>query len=271
MKKIFFILVGVALAVGILAAAGFVYAATDDPPETETTEDTEGFPHRGFMGRRGRGGFGFFGKGDGMLGDYMFPAIAKAFGLTEDQVSAFDTVRETMQNIKDELSVDEIHAMMGEAFASAAADALDDEVITEDQYELMLERFEQMEGRPFGPPGGPGMRGGFGFDEFPARGDGLIMEYIDAALADVLDVSPDELQSMKENGLNLRDYAEENDLTVEELHDLMKEVHTRAIQAAFEDDAITEDQYEMMMERLENSDGRLPFGPGFREPRGHGW
>jgi hypothetical protein len=76
---------------------------------------------------------------------------------------------------------------------------------------------------------------------------------------------------MKENGLNLRDYAEENDLTVEELHDLMKEVHTRAIQAAFEDEAITEDQYEMMMERLENSDGRLPFGPGFRGPRGHGW
>jgi hypothetical protein len=271
MKKVFFILVGVALALGILATAGFVYAATDDPPETETPEKTEGFPHRDFMGRRGRGGFGFFGKGDGILGDYIFPAIAEAFGLTDGQVAAFDTVRETLQNIKDELSIDEIHTKTGEAFASAAADALEDEVITSDQYEQMLERFEQMEGHEFGPLGGPGMRGGFGVEGFPTRGDGWIMKYLDAALADVLNVSPDELQTMKENGLNLRDYAEDNELTAEELHDLMKEIHTRAIQAAFEDDAITEDQYEMMMERLENSDGRLPFGPGFRGPRGHGW
>ncbi len=271
MKKLFFILIGVALATGILVTAGLVYAATDNPPETETSNNTEVLPPPRFMGRRGGGLFGFRGRDEGLLSDYMFPAIAETFGLTDDQIAAFDKVRETMQNIKDELSFDEIQAKMKEAFTSAASDALDDEVITQDQYDQMLERFEQMEGRGFGPMGGRGMRGGFGFEGFPTRGDGFLQEYLDNALADALNVSPNELQTMKEGGLNLRDYADENEMTVEELADLMKEVHTKAIQAAFDDGAITKDQYDMMMERLENSDGRLPFGPGFKGPRGFGW
>lgn len=271
MKKLFLILVGMALAVGVLATVGFVYAATEDPPEAETTEDNDVYNPRVFMGRRGVHKFGFPVGGEGILHDYMFPAIAEAFGLSGDQVAAFEKVRETMQGIKDELSLDEIQVKMKNAFTTAAGDALDDEAITQEQYDQMLERMEQMDGREFGPMGGRGMRGGFGFDGFAERDGGMIQEYVDSALAAALNVSFEELQTMKENGLNLNDYAVENGLTVEELQNLMKEVHTNAIQAAFDDGAITADQFEMMMERLENSDGRLPFGPGFKGSRGPGW
>jgi hypothetical protein len=229
------------------------------------------FHNRGFVGRRGGGWFSFHGRGDGLLGDYMFPAIAEVFGLTDDQIVAFDKVRETMQDIRDEFSSDEIHERMSEAFTSAAGNALDDEVITQDQYNQMLERYEQMGDHAFGPMGGRGMRGGFGLEGFPSRGDGFIQEYLDIALAEVLNVSLDELQAMKEEGLNLKDYADENDLTFEELGELMKEVHSKAVQAAFDDGAITEDQYNTMLERLENSDGRLPFGPGFKGHRSPKW
>jgi hypothetical protein len=269
MKKIFLILVGIALTVGVLTTAGFVYAATDDPPETEPTEDNDTNFHRGFMGRRG--GFGFLGRGEGILHDYMFPAIAEIFGLSDDQVEAFENVRGTMQDIKDELSSDEIQVKMKEAFTSAASDALDDEAITQDQYDQMLERMEQAGNRGFGSKGRRRGPGGFGFDSALTRGSGMFQEYVEPALAAALDVSLDELQKMKEDGLNLHDYAVENGVTVEELENLMLEVHTTAIQAAFDDGAITEDQYDMMKEQLENSGGRIPFGPGFRGQRCPGW
>jgi len=271
MKKLFLILVGVALAAGILATAGLVYAATENPPDTETTEETDAYPPRYFMGRRGGGLFGFSGRGDGVLSDYMLPAIAEAFGLNADQTAAFEKVKETIQGIKDELFLDEIQAKMTEAFTSAASAALEDGTITQDQYDQMLERREQMDGREFGPRGGRGMRGGFGPGGFAGREGGVFQEYLDSALAAALDMSLDEFQTMKEDGFNLKDYAVENDMTVEALQNLMKEVHTNAIQAAFDAGAITEDQYNLMMEGLENSDGRLPFGPGFRGQRGSGW
>jgi hypothetical protein len=271
MKKFFLILVGMVLAVGVLATAGFVYAATDDPPETEPTEDNDTFFHRGFMGRRGGFKSGFLGRGEGILHDYMFPAIAEIFGLSEDQVEAFENVQETMKGIRDDLSPDEIQANMKEAFTSAANDALKDEAITQEQYDQMLERMEQMGNRGFGSMGRRGLPGGFRFDGARTRGSGMFQEYIEPALAAALNVSLDELQTMKEDGLNLNDYAVENGMTVEELQNLMVEVHTTAIQAAFDDGAITEDQYDMMKEHLENSDGRLPFGPGFKGQRHPGW
>ncbi len=268
MKKLFLIFVGVALAAAVLATAGFVYAATEDPPETETTEDADIFTPRGFMGRRDSRMFGLAGGGDGIMGDYMFPSIAEAFGLNEDQVEAFEKVRDTMQGIRDGFSFDEIQAKMKGAFTSAAGKALDDGAITRDQYDQMLQNMEQRGERDFGPLDRRGMRPGFGFDEFPLRGGGIIQEYMDSAMAQALNLSIEELQSMKDDGLNMNDYAVEHGMTVEELQNMMKEIHTSALNAAFDDGAITEDQYQMMLERLENSDGRLPFGPGTQGSRG---
>ena len=268
MKKLVLILVGVALAAGVLATAGFVYAATEDPPEIETTEDADVFYPRSSMGRRGGRMFDLAGRGDGIMEDFMFPAIAEAFGLEKDQVEAFEKVRDTMQDIKDGLSVDEIQGKMTEAFKSAAGKALDNGAITQDQYDQMLQHMEQRGERDFDPVGGRAMRGGFGFDEFPLRKGGIFQEYMDSALAQALNLSIEELQSMKDDGLNMNDYAVEHGMTIDELQNMMKEIHANALNAAFDDGAITEDQYQMMLERLENSDGRLPFGPGTQGSRG---
>jgi hypothetical protein len=270
MKKLFLILVGVALAGSIFAAAGLVYAAAQDPPEANPTDEAGDEFSPGFFGRRGRPG-GSWGWGEGLLGDYMIPALAEAFDLSDDQISAFQKVRETIQAIRDQFTTDEIHTKMQESLTEAAGNALADEVITQDQYSAMLERMEKMGEGQFGSMGGRGMRGGFGVDEIPARDGGIIQEYLDSAMAEALDISLEDLQTMKEEGLNLNDYAVEKGLTVEELQNLIKSVHLNAIQAAFDDNAITEEQYQLLMERVESSEGRLPFGPGGKGPRRPGW
>jgi len=86
-------------------------------------------------------------------------------------------------------------------------------------------------------------------------------------MADVLGVSIEELQEMKEEGLNMRDYAEENDLSNEELAELMKDVHTSAINAALEDGAITQEQADFMLSTI-GSRSRVPFGFHFRGMHG---
>lgn len=257
MKKLLLILVGVALVVGVLATAGYVYAQNEDNPDAEDAT----WP--GF--KRGRGGF-WFGFGDGgILGEYMFPAIAEAFGFSDDQVEAFEKVKETISGIKSELSIEEVQEKMDAAFESALGAAVNDGAITQEEADQMLERREFFGGRGF-----MGRRGvGRGFPLLGREG-GLLHDYVEAALAEALDVSVEELQSMKNDGLNLRDYAEEQGMTEEELRDMMVEIHTNAINAALADEVITKTQAEWLLDHVENVGIRLPFGPGVRGPRG-GW
>lgn len=265
MKKLLLILVGVGLAVGVLVTAGLVYAQTGDTPETETTEDVQEGTRPMGLSRGTFGGHGFDGFGEGLLEGYMLPALADIFSWTEAQVEGFQVVKDTLQAIRDEFTPEEIHDKMGEALASAVEAALADGAITQEQADQILERYEQMGNREFQGFGGRGMRpddprSGF---SFPGRDGGLLHEYIEVALAEALGVSVEELQEMKADGLNLRDYADENGLSDEALADLMKEVHTNAIKAALADGAITQEQADMLLEGVETFGPRMPFGPGF--------
>jgi hypothetical protein len=279
MKKLLLILAGVILAVGVLGAAGYAFAQTGDTPEVETTNKGENGDFPGIAGKRGGRWFGFD-RGEGLLSDYMFPEMARIFGLSDDQVAAFEKVKETMQGIKDAYTFDEIREMMKEAFTSAIDAAVADDAITQEEADQMLERMEQLGERDSSPFGGRGMRGngkfpGFNLEnrgmrgEFPrsgfaGRGEGILGEYMQAALADALDLSVEELQALKsEGGFNLADYAVDQGMTVEELQDMMQGVYTNAINAALEDEAITQDQADRMLELLENYGGRMPFHPGF--------
>jgi hypothetical protein len=271
MKKLILILVGVVLTVGVLGAAGYVYAQVEEPSETSEAGEAPEFPFgRGGMPRgrsRMPGGFGmdklgpgnFFGMGaapDDPLHEYLFPAMAEAFGLTEAQIEAFQVARETVQGIKDDLSAEEIHETMQQALTNAIDAALEEGAITQEEADQMIERMEQM--------GERGFPGGFPLDTERSE---LLHEYMDPALADALGISIEELQAMKEDGLNLKDYADEQGWSNEDLKDFMTGVYTEAINAALEDGAITQDQADRLLERLENYDGRLPFGMP-RSPRG---
>ena len=269
-KKFLLILIGVALTVGVLGTAGYVYAQVGDSPETIAAEDTEPAFRPGFPGKRGGHWLGF-GGGDGTLRGYIFDGFAEVFGLSDEAIAAFEKVKETMMGIKDEYSPEEVREMMKEALTSAVNSALADEAITQDQADRMLERIEQPCDCGFGRFDGRGQRGGFPGQNIGPRSDGLIGKYLEAALAEALGLTVDEFRTLKaEEGFNTADYAVEQGMTVEELQEWMQDVHTSAVNAALEDEVITQDQADKILEHLENSNGRLPLYPGFPSRR-PGW
>jgi hypothetical protein len=250
-KKIVYILLGAVLAIGVLGAAGFAYAQVADNPENETAVVPQDGFHAGFRGRRGGHWFGF--GGEGILGGYVFDEMAEVFGLSDEAIAAFEKVKETMMGIKDDYTPEEIREMTKEALSEAIDAALADEAITQEQADRMLERLEQAGERKFGRFGGPGQRDG-----------GLVGQYMEAALADALDFSVEEFRTLKaEEGFNIADYAVEQDMTVEELQEWLRDVYTSAIDAALDDGAITQDQADRLYEHLEDLDGRMFFGPRF--------
>ena len=256
MKKFLLILAGMALTVGLLATAGYVYAQTGDTPDVDSEGDLPAEPPI-------FGGHGFFGGEwfrDGILGDYILPALADIFGFTDNQVDAFTTVKETMQDIHDEFTVDEIRDKMQQVFSSALDDAVADGAITQEQADLMLERQQQMGDRL----NGRGMRRAKPLGE---RDGGILAPYMDAALVKALGISEEKFQEMKAEGFNLREYAADNDFSDEELAEMMVEVHTNAINAALADGVITQEQADFLLSAA-NKGGRLPFGPAPHEMHG---
>lgn len=154
---------------------------------------------------------------------------------------------------------------MKEAMTAAIESALADGAITEDQAAQWLERLEQSDGRPPKMPfGGRGKDGDYrqGFANGVRFGRQMMInhEYVDAAIADALEISVDELQELRtEDGFSWRAYAEEQGLSEEEILTLHTEILTNAVNAALEDGAITQEQADQILERLENGGARFPL------------
>jgi hypothetical protein len=270
MKKLLLIGIGFVLAIAVFGVAGFALAQTQEPPETETAEGPE-FPYgRGGWSRGSHGGmmggpmgfapggmmdFGLDEGETGLLHDYLWPAVAEAFGLTEEQIEAFEIVRDTIQGIREDLTQEEIFEAMKQAKTTAIENALADGAITEEQAEQWLERLEQMEG--FAPGKAGDFRRGFSRGVQVGRQMMINHEYMEAAIAEALDISVEEFQELRtEEGFNLKTYADEQGLTDEEFNALHIEILTNAVNAALEDGAITQEQADGILERLENAEGR---------------
>jgi len=263
MKKLLYILVGVGLTVGALATAGFVYAQSNGP-DVDTPREMPFEPgSRGV--RKSPDMFGGMGFGDGLLSEYLLPALADTFGFTENQVDAFQVVKDTIQDLRDNFTVEEIREKMQAAFSKAVEGAVADGVITQEQADQMLERLQQFGDRDINRFDGRGMDGGFPQDGVPfgGRDGGILSEYMDEALAEVLGVSVGDLQEMKEDGFNLKDYADENGISTEELAEMMVEINTNAVNLALEDGAITQEQADMMLDAAGKFGARMPFGSDF--------
>jgi|SaaInl4_150m_RNA_FD_contig_31_1742312_length_1517_multi_15_in_0_out_0_1 hypothetical protein len=254
LKKGLLILVGVALTVSVLGAAGFVYAQTQDPPAAEDSDKPFGF------GRQGsRGGFGGFGGSDGVLHEYMLPALAAVFGFSDEQVAAFETSHETMQSVRDDYTSEEIKENMSAAFTTAIEAAVADGAITQEEADQMSARQGNFGQRGSGGRGGK--NGGFG--NYMQDGDGVIHDYVQDALAETLGVTVEELDD-----LNLRDHVAEQGLTDEEVADIMAQVFETALDTAVENGDLTQEQADRMKERMGNFDGGMPFGRGGRGRHG---
>ena len=171
MKKI--LIVGVVLAVmaATLGAVGIAYAQTQTPP---TPDSVYG---QGMMGGRGAhggmmGGLGVSRSAQtgeyGPLHDYIFTAMAEAFGLTPEALQAAHDAGQTMWDIAQEqgLTQEQFAEMMLNARTQAFDQAVADGVITQEQADWMLSRMGQMwqNGGGLGPcqGGASGSRGGRG-------------------------------------------------------------------------------------------------------------
>jgi uncharacterized protein (DUF433 family) len=76
-------------------------------------------------------------------------------------------------------------------------------------------------------------------------------------LADSLDMTTDELLAAREAGTRLRELLDEADVSPEEIRDAMSTAREEAIEQAFEDGALTEEQMERLLDE-----------PGWFVPRG---
>jgi hypothetical protein len=288
MKKLFLIGVGFVLAVAFFGVAGFAYAQNlgsdsvqaQEPPEPQTPEGPE-FPYgRAYWGRGSRGsmmggetndlpgglmGLGLDGGETGLLHDYLWPAMTEAFGFTNDQIDAFEIVRETVQGIRENLTEDEIRANMTQAMTVAIENAQTDGAITEEQAEAWLVRFENMEEMPFGRRGKVGnFRQGFSRGLEFGRQMMVNHEYLDAAIAEMLEVSVEDLYEIKtEQGFNLKAYADEQGLSEDEFNALRIEILTDAVNLALEDGGITQEKANWVLEHLENIED---YGSWFDQP-----
>lgn len=86
--------------------------------------------------------------------------------------------------------------------------------------------------------GGRGMRGGP-----DANGEGVLSEYMHAALADALGISEDELETREEAGETFYDMALALGYEADEIRSLMLEARTAAVDQAIADGVIEAGQY----------------------------
>lgn len=153
-KKRFFLLGGIALIVVLVASlAGAALVFADEP----TPAPEASFGHRG--------------RGFGLRGDSwtLFDTAAEALGLMPEEFFAELHAGKTLEEIAEEQGVEleavqeALNAARSEAMREAIEQAVEDERITQEQADWLLEGLEQgflPLGRGFGF--GHGMRGGFG-------------------------------------------------------------------------------------------------------------
>ena len=268
-KKFIYILVGVILTIGVLGAAGYVYAQVSDTRDGDTSEGMEQDSDRIFPGVQGFRWFGFD-SDEGLLREYFFKEFAGVFELSDEAVAAFEKVMETMDEIRSQYTIDEVRELMKEAITSAVNAALADGEITQEQADQMLARIEKEGFGDYRNFDHRGKKGGFPGEDFPFFKSKMMGQYLEAAFAEALGLTIEEFQALKaDEGFNIVEYAEGQNMTKEELEQWMMEIHTNAINAALEDDAITQDQADALLEQLENSPGRLPFMPLFEDRGPH--
>jgi len=185
------------------------------------------------------------------LRDYLWPAVAEAFGLSDEQIEAFELVREVRQDMKESFTREKFRNTMRQAKITAIKNAVVDGAISEQQADYWLERLELMENAP-GKSGN--IRQGYSREVIFGCQMMIYREYLDAAIAEALDISLDELVELRSEGaFSLQVYAKNSlDLIEERVRALQMEIFTVAVDAALEDAAITQVQADWLMAHLGN-------------------
>jgi uncharacterized protein YidB (DUF937 family) len=211
----------------------------------------------GGPGKHG-GGFGGFGmRGDGVLQPYVESAVADILGMTVEELQAAkDEGTRTVDLIEAAgLTTDEFQTAMEEALPGIVEQALADGAITQAQADYILEN---------------GFRGAKGYLR------SALQDYVDAATADILGVTVEELQTAREEG-TVADLLDAAGLTREELKTALEEAAPGIIEQALADGLITQEQADYLLENGlpfhhhgGGHGGHGPHGDGFGGPGGFG-
>lgn len=180
-KKLLLVLTGFVLAMAVFGVAGFAYAQTQDPPDPDALcpycGTGEGYTGRGGgMSQGSRGGMmnATYDGEYGPMHEFMLAGFAEAFGLSVDELEARRAAGETMWQVAEAqgYSLEEFSALMFEIRSAALEQAVAAGLITQEQADWMLSRWESMQAGGFGtgtgsgpcqggtPRGGMGGRGG---------------------------------------------------------------------------------------------------------------
>lgn len=102
---------------------------------------------------------------------------------------------------------------------------------------------------------------------YAGSGSGYLQEYMSTALANALGIEADEFISRHEAGETLYDIAADLGIDLTTLVDLRNNARLEAIELAYADGALTEEQYQYMLERAQSGTG-MGYGMGGGGGRG---
>lgn len=245
-------------------AGGVVFAqATPDTPNSNTSQDG-----RTAFGLRGHGPeMGMRGHGPATLGE-RGEVVAEALGMSMEELQAARDEGMTLSELLDqqELSEEEFQANLKAAVISRIEAAVENGDLTRERADAMIERLENMPADVWGDRrGGP-----------HGRPDGLLDVHGPEIVAEILDMSVDDLQAAHEEGATLEEIIAEQGLTVAEFKSRVVEIVTARINEAVEAGDLTQERADTLLEKLSEwaaTDELLAPGPrgdrdGFRGRRG---
>jgi len=257
MNKKWFKVIGIVIVIALVGVA--ILAAVASAQETTQGfsvfgQQFNGGPGFGRGGHGGRGGPGGFGgprgerppKIDGMR-EAVEAATAEALGMTVEELEA---AHQSGQRLPDIAAAQGVEMADVQAAAQAAAQevieaAVADGTLTQEQADMMLQHK--------GGFGGPGRMGP------PPQLEGL-KEATEAAVAETLGMTVEELQAAHEAGQTMPEIAKEKDVHMADIQAAAETAKQAFIEQAVADGTITQEQADFMLAHRGGPGG--PGGPG---------
>jgi len=240
-------IITIVLIVGALAI--FTVASAQEP---------EG-PGRSPGGNRGGRGFG---PPHGLMQNedlraQMQAALAEALGLSVEALETAQAEGQTLKELAEAQSVEpaEIREAMEAVRQEAIDQAIEDGLLTQEEADRLGQGGPK---REFGHRGGPAQ--GFIFDE-------EFRTQIEAAVAEALGLSVEELEAAKADGRSLQEVASAQGVEMTDIRAAVQAVHQAALDQAVADGLLTQEEADQIEEHMTEKADSFGTGPGFRGPR----
>lgn len=184
-----------------------------------------------------------FEEGERPLKPYIDEAQASILGVTVEELQAAQGDREQMAALIEAagFTPEEYFAEMKAAFPGIVQAALDDGAITEEQAEMILEH---------------------GLRRPQRRGFGPLFPYVKEATADILGMDVEDLEAALADGVTMDELLDDAGLTHLDFQQALNEATPDIVEAALEDEAITQEQADQILEYGLHNCGSRRKGPG---------